>query len=78
MLFFRSEEHVERWSRTWQRPRGALLSLDQCWQLAQAWYGPDRRQPEWRRKTADEAQALFEQLGLTGEFWKLAAQKSSA
>lgn len=78
MLFFRSEEHVSRWCQAWQQPRGGLLSLDQCWRLAQAWYGPDRRQPGWRRKTADEAEALFAQLALTGEFWKLAPPRNAA
>jgi len=48
-----------------------ILSLDQGWRLAQAWYGPDRRVPEWRRKTVEEAEALFEELGLKGEFWRL-------
>ncbi len=71
MLIFRSEEHVDKWCHDWNRPRGGILSLDQCWQLAQAWYGPDRRDPAWRRKTVDEAEALFAQLGLTGAFWRL-------
>jgi len=71
MLFFRSEEHIEHWCRNWNLPRGGILSLDQGWRLAQAWYGPDRRVPEWRRKTVEEAEALFEELGLKGEFWRL-------
>ncbi len=71
MLLFRSEEHVAKWLRDWHLPEGAILSLEQCWRLAQAWYGPDRREPDWRRKTAEEAEALFAQLGLTPPFWKL-------
>jgi hypothetical protein len=73
MLFFRSEEHVDRWCRQWNLPRGALLSLDQGWRLAQAWYGPDRREPDWRRKTVEEVEALFLELGLTEPFWSLRA-----
>ena len=48
-----------------------MLSLDQAWRLAQAWYGSDRRVTEWRRKTVDEAETLFTELGLTSSFWNL-------
>ncbi len=71
MLLFRSEEHAERWCTTWKHPFAGLLSIDTGWKLAQAWYGPDRRAPEWRRKTLEEAEALFASLGLTGPFWAL-------
>jgi hypothetical protein len=71
MLLFRSEEHVDHWCRQWKLERGALLSLEQAWQLAQAWYGPDRREPDWRRKNVDEVEALFTELGLTAPFWDL-------
>ena len=52
-------------------PRGAILSLEQGWRLAQAWYGPDRRPADWRRKSVDEAEALFKELGLLSDFWAL-------
>jgi mycothiol maleylpyruvate isomerase-like protein len=32
----------------------------------------DRASPQWRRRGADEAQAVVTGLGLTGEFWRLA------
>jgi len=70
MLLFRSEEHIDRWCATWHLPRGAVLPLEQCWRLAQAWYA-DRLSPEWRRRTPSEARDVFDQLGLTGEFWSL-------
>src|SRR5438067_563533 len=57
MLLFRSEEHVDRWCAAWQQPRGAVLSLEQCWQLADAWYR-DRMSPTWRCRTP-EALALL-------------------
>ena len=47
------------------------MSLDTGWKLAHAWYSPDRRKPEWRRRTVDEAEQLFRELGLTGAFWTL-------
>jgi hypothetical protein len=71
MLFFRSEEHIERWCRQWNLPRGGVLTIDQGWRLAQAWYGPDRRDLQWRRRTVDEAEKLFKELGLTSAFWNL-------
>jgi hypothetical protein len=71
MLFFRSEEHVDRWCAQWRLSRGAVLTLGQGWRLAQAWFGEDRRIPQWRRRTVDETEALFAELGLTGDFWAL-------
>jgi hypothetical protein len=71
MLLFRSEEHIDRWCEMWGQPRGGTLTTAQGWALAQAWYSPDRREPDWRRKTPEEAQALFTSLGMVGDFWKL-------
>jgi hypothetical protein len=71
MLLFWSEEHVEKWCRDWNLPRGELLPLDTCWRLAKAWYGPDRREPGWRRRTVEETRDLFTRLGLTSPFWRL-------
>jgi len=72
MLLFRSDEHIDNWCAMWGQPRGGTLSLQQGWALAQEWYGADRRDPSWQRKTADEAQALFSGLGLVSDFWRLA------
>jgi hypothetical protein len=44
--------------------------MRQLWGLARVWYG-DRLSKQWRRKTAQEAEAIFEELGLTTAFWKL-------
>ncbi len=70
MLLFRSEEHVERWSRESGHPEGAVLTLDQLWSLARIWYH-DRLEPGWRRRSAEEAEELFRSLGLVGDFWRL-------
>ena len=70
MLLFRSEEHVDRWNEARGLPRGGLLSLEQVWRLADAWYR-HRMEPGWRRRTPDEANALFADVGLSGSFWKL-------
>jgi hypothetical protein len=71
MLFFRSEEHIHKWCEQWNLPFGAILSLDQGWRLAQAWYAPDRRDPTWRRKNPVEIRQLFDAIGLAGDFWVL-------
>lgn len=70
-MFFSSEEHVSRWYDQWNRPRGESLSIATGWQLAVAWYGEDRREPSWRRKSLDEVKQTFEMLGLTSSFWTL-------
>ncbi|HEY7111385.1 MAG TPA: hypothetical protein VIA45_00515 [Thermoanaerobaculia bacterium] len=70
MLLFRSEDHVDRWCRARDVARGATLSPDQCWRLAQGWY-KDKLEPEWRRHTLEEAEELLTSIGLTGPFWNL-------
>lgn len=70
MLAFRSEAHVDRWCTQRDLPVGAAFSLEQVWRLGDEWYR-DRLSPDWRRRTAEEAEALFAEIGLTGDFWKL-------
>ena len=70
MLLFRSEEHLDRWCAFSELPRGGTMSPEQCWQLALAWYA-DKLNPDWRRKTLDEAEAALADVGLTEPFWSL-------
>jgi hypothetical protein len=46
------------------------MSLAQAWNLSVQWYG-NRLAPDFRRPTPDEARAIFDSVGLTGEFWRL-------
>lgn len=70
MLAFRSEAHVEHWcERTGIEP-GAAFPLETAWRLAEAWYR-DRLSPDWRRRTPEETEAVFADLGLRGDFWRL-------
>jgi hypothetical protein len=71
MLLFRSEEHANNWCTLWGQPRGELVTLEQVMGLARGWYNGDPRDPTWRRKAPDEAQAYFTSLGLTAPFWSL-------
>jgi hypothetical protein len=70
MLLFRSEEHVEAWYQGRGFGGGVTLTLMQQWELARIWYA-DRLSPEWRRRTPEEAEAVFASLGLIGDFWRL-------
>ncbi|MGH2751364.1 MAG: hypothetical protein ACRDK3_10930 [Actinomycetota bacterium] len=70
MLLFRSEEHRDSWLSDRDLEHGASMTVAQQWNLARRWYA-HRMAPDWRRRTPDEIQALFESLGLTGPFWRL-------
>jgi hypothetical protein len=72
MLAFRSEEHVDRWLDQRRLSRGAVFSAEQMWRLADAWYA-GRLGVKWRRRTPEEAETLFAEIGLTGDFWRLRA-----
>jgi hypothetical protein len=61
---------VERWCDAKRVERGYVMSLDQAWALSRRWYG-NRLNADFRRPTADEARALFDDVGLTGSFWRL-------
>jgi len=67
MRLFRSEEHARRWQQT---AEADVLTLDQAARLARAWYA-NKLAPDWRRHTTDEAEAVFAQLGLDRDFWRL-------
>ena len=70
MLLFRDEEHVDQWCGVRDLPRGALITPDQTWQLANGWYG-NKAKADWRRHTLEETEALLGSIGLTGPFWNL-------
>lgn len=68
MLFFRSEEHVERWCQVRDLAVRPLLSLEQLWHLAVTWYG-NRLTIESRRPGPEEMTEVFAAIGLEGPFW---------
>ena len=70
MLLFRDEEHVDQWCRTRDLSRGAIITPDQTWRLANGWY-KDKVKADWRRHTLEETESLLESIGLTGPFWNL-------
>jgi hypothetical protein len=62
MRLFRSEEDITG--------PGEILDLMQLQALARRWYG-DRLDPNWRPRTREESQAILDEVGLAGEFWRL-------
>lgn len=70
MLAFRSEEHVDRWRELQCLAKGAVFTPGQLWRLAHAWYS-NRLDPDWSRRTPEEAEAVLAEIGLEGEFWRL-------
>jgi Alkylmercury lyase len=70
MLAFRSEAHVDRWCERLRIPKGAVFTAQQAWGLGREWYAT-RLEPRWRRRTSEEAEAVFASLGLTGPLWRL-------
>ena len=70
MLLFRGEGHIQTWCSQWNQPRGARLTIEQAWRLANAWYR-NKMSADWRRATLDETEAILMEIGLTGPFWSL-------
>ena len=70
MRLFRSEEHVSAWRAASGVAPGAVFSVESLWRLAQLWFH-DRLSARWRRRTLEEAHAVFAEAGLTGAFWRL-------
>jgi hypothetical protein len=64
MRLFRSEEEIPPGP-------GAAMQIEQLKRLAERWYG-DRLDPDWRPRTLEQSQRILDDVGLTGEFWRLA------
>lgn len=70
VLPFRRAEDVAPWCERHGLPLGAVLPWPQVLALGRAWYGR-HLDPDWRKHTVAEAQAIFDALGLSGDFWRL-------
>jgi hypothetical protein len=71
MVFLRSEEHLRRWldANGWEQ--GRSMSAATLNELARRWWRT-RLESDWRQRTAEESQAILDEVGLTGDFWRLA------
>ncbi len=68
ILFFSSSLEVDDWCRRHALPRGEIMDIATGIALARAWFA-DYLNPEWRRKSPEEAASIFQSLGLSGDFW---------
>lgn len=71
MLFFRSEEALDEWLVARNAARGAVFTNPELWELSQRWYR-DRMSPDYRGRTMEQVRQIFEEAGLTSEFWRVA------
>ncbi|MCO5224725.1 MAG: alkylmercury lyase family protein [Thermomicrobiales bacterium] len=67
---FSNRECAEKWTEEHAPGEGYIADATSVWQLAQRWYG-DRLAPDFTPHTRDFNQQLLEEVGLTGEFWRL-------
>lgn len=70
-MLFRSEEWIARWCKSKNVEPGETLSVEQVWELSQLWYR-NRLSPQYRGRTAAQAEAIFKQLGFASPFWFIA------
>jgi len=70
MLLFRSEDNVRAWCGQRHLTPGEIFDPPRLWPLARAWYD-DRLEPDWRRRTVVQRQAILDAAGFRGSFWRL-------
>jgi hypothetical protein len=70
VLPFEKAQHVAAWCARHGLPQGETVPLSQVLVLAREWYEQHAAR-DWKKWTNREAQAIFERVGLRGEFWRL-------
>ena len=70
MLAFRSEGDVTAWLERTGHGFGVMIDFATMWSIAQPWYS-GRLEAGWRGLSAEAGQAIFDELGLTGAWWRL-------
>jgi hypothetical protein len=70
ILIFKNENEVDNWCKQHNKPKGEVLPVSKVWELAEVWYG-NYLDPDFVRKTKEVAENMFNQVGLTSDFWKL-------
>ncbi len=69
-LIFENEAQVDHWCKQHNVKKGRVIAIEQAWELSKRWYGY-YLSPDWKPKTAEGANQIFEAVGLTDEYWKL-------
>ena len=70
MVYLRSEDHLQRWLGDGGFEPGATLTAPKMNELARVWWRT-RLDAGWRPRPVEESQAILDELGLVGEFWRL-------
>lgn len=69
MLFFRSEEMLNKWLDSNRVERGEVLTIPRLWELSKRWYH-NRMLPDYHGRTLEQVQQIFDECGLTSSFWR--------
>ena len=69
-MLFRSEEDIATWAERTGNPVGEALSLEKVWELSKLWYH-NRLSHDFRGRTAEDVQAIFNSVGLRSSHWKI-------
>lgn len=72
MLLFENEDQIDAWSKRHRIAKGDVQPIAKIWEFAKVWYG-NHLNPKWKKWTAEEAKAIFDQFGLTSETWRISA-----
>jgi hypothetical protein len=67
---FKRQADIASWCSRHDLPEGGLMSVEALWRFASDWYG-DYLQKPWRKRSPEEAKAVFDRHGLTGPFWAM-------
>ena len=70
ILLFDSEAKIDDWCHRHRIPKGNVQPLARVFDLARVWYGR-HADPDWKKWSGEEAQAIFEKFGLTGPTWDI-------
>ena len=70
MVYLRSEEHLRRWLEETGYEPGATFPATTMNELAKRWWST-RLDADWRPRPVEESQAILDDVGLVGEFWRL-------
>jgi hypothetical protein len=73
LLPFRGGRELRDWSARHGIGPGMPVPLETLLDLSRHWYGGHLR-ADWKKHSVAEAQAIFERVGLTGDFWRLASE----
>jgi hypothetical protein len=72
VLPFTDAAQVDAWSERHRLPRGVLVRWTDVLALGRVWYGRHLEE-DWKKWSTAEAQQIFDQHGLRGDFWHVPA-----